>query len=102
MCVQVTLTPYATSRNAIARCCGNPVVTEQNSCPRGERTCTFTVTQPLCIEVSIEFGADISTGDASVICGGVSEEGCECNSDNSETSVNDEYNIVRKNRFFNR
>ena len=66
MCVPVTVTPYATSRNAIARCCGNPVVTEQNSCPRGERTCTFTVTQPLCIEVSIEFGADISTGDASV------------------------------------
>lgn len=76
--VPVTVTPFANSKNAKARCCGNPVVKKQDSCPKGEKTCTFTVTQPLCIEVTIEFGADIETGEASVICGDVSKEGCNC------------------------
>lgn len=105
VCVPVTVTPFATSKNATARCCGNPVVTKQDSCPRGEKTCTFTVTQPLCIEVSIEFGADIDTGEASVICGDISKEGCDCDDTDTieEDVVMDDYNSVgRRNRFLNR
>lgn len=102
VCVPVTVTPFATSKNVTARCCGNPVVATQDSCPRGEKTCTFTVTQPLCIEISIEFGADIDTGVASVLCGNVSEEGCNCDDTDEPTNdiVVDEYNNAgRRNRF---
>lgn len=105
VCVPVTITPFATSKAATARCCGNPVVSKQASCPRGEKTCSFTVTQPLCIEISIEFGADIDTGTASVVCGDISEEGCNCD-DTAETTRNaatDEYaSTGRRNRFLNR
>lgn len=105
VCVPVTVTPFATSKNATARCCGDPVVKKQDSCPKGEKMCTFTVTQPLCIEVSIEFGADIDTGDASVICGDVSKEGCDCDDTDpvTEDVVMDEYSSLgRRNRFLNR
>ena len=101
VCVPVTVTPFATSKNATARCCGEPVVAKQNGCPKGEKACTFTVTQPLCIEISIEFGADIDTGTASVICGDVSKTGCDCNGVEDAT-VTDEYNMARRTRFLNR
>ena len=78
VCVPVTVTPFAESKGATARCCGKTVVTKQEKCPTGSKSCMFTITQPLCIEVTIEFGADIDTGEASVICGDVSESGCKC------------------------
>lgn len=105
ICVPVTVTPFAMSKNATARCCGEPVVTKQDACPRGEKSCKFTVTQPLCIEIAIEFGADIDTGMASVICGDVSEEGCDCDDteEPEEDDVADEYiNAGRRSRFLNR
>ena len=105
VCVPVTVTPFATSRAANAHCCGNPIITKQNSCPRGEKTCTFTVTQPLCIEIAIEFGADIDTGEASVICGDVSDEGCNCDitAETTKAIITDKYNSIgRKNRFLNK
>lgn len=110
VCVPVTVTPFATSKSATARCCGSTVVAKQDSCPLGEKTCTFTVTQPLCIEIAIEFGADIDTGEASVICGDVSEEGCSCgdtastvsNTTTSIAATNEYISTARKNRFLNR
>lgn len=104
VCVPVTVTPFANSKNATARCCGNPVVTKQDACPKGEKACTFTVTQPLCIEISIEFGADIDTGTASVVCGEVSETGCDCSNggDGTMERMSMDDTMGRRTRFMNR
>ncbi len=98
VCVPVTVTPFATAQNAIARCCGNPIVSRQGSCSGGEKSCTFTVTQGLCIQLTLEFGADINTGTASVLCGDVSTVGCDC-SDMAKESHLDEGRTVKRNRF---
>lgn len=100
VCVPVTVTPFATSKSATARCCGRTVVTKQDKCPTGKKSCTFTITQPLCIEISLEFGADIDTGEASVMCGDISETGCSC--DDPSKSANrvetEVYNNVNRRR----
>ena len=70
--------PFAVSENAIARCCGNPIVTQDTTCPLGKKYCMFTITQPLCIEIPISFGADVETGAATVQCGGITETACDC------------------------
>lgn len=81
VCVPVTVTPFATPGEATVRCCNRPVVRPGAMCPNGERTCTFTVSQQLCIEVPISFGADVKTGPATVQCGEVTETPCDCSSD---------------------
>jgi hypothetical protein len=53
-------------------------------CNGNQTSCSFTVTQSLCIEIPIAFGADIQTGNASVECGDVSETGCDCVEDDTE------------------
>lgn len=53
--------------------------------------------QPLCIEITLAFGADIDTGDASVVCGDVSEEGCNCGETAQTTAEETENNsFIRK------
>ena len=98
VCVPVTVTPFATSKTAMARCCGNPVVKKQDKCPMGSKSCTFTITQPLCIEISVEFGADIDTGDVTVVCGEVSESGCSC--DTSEEVASIKRTQISKKKYF--
>ena len=78
VCVPVTVTPFANAGKAKATCCGKPVVSNQGSCSGTRRSYTFTVTQTLCIEIPISFGAVVETGTATVQCGEVSEEGCDC------------------------
>lgn len=99
VCVPVTVTPFAKSEGANARCCGNPVVTMQDKCPGTKKSCTFTVTQPLCIEITLAFGADIDTGDASVVCGDVSEEGCNCGETAQATAEETANNSFIRKRF---
>lgn len=78
VCVPVKVTPYAKSGMAKATCCGSPIVKSGVQCSGNQTSCTFTVTQNLCIEVPISFGAEIETGTASVQCGEVSNEECDC------------------------
>lgn len=78
VCVPVTVTPFATPGEATVTCCGQPVVVSRNACPGTDTSCTFTVTQELCIQIPISFGADVRTGTAKVQCGAVSETPCEC------------------------
>lgn len=77
VCVPVHVTPYATPGKATAVCCSKPTVTQGDMCTGGETSCSFTITQELCISVPIAFGADIETGDAVVECGTLSEDSCE-------------------------
>lgn len=78
VCVPVTVTPFAEPGDATVSCCGNPVVRTEDRCPGTRTSCTFTVTQTLCIRIPITFGADVETGPATVQCGEVSEIPCSC------------------------
>ncbi|MGI6732498.1 MAG: hypothetical protein ACOX5F_11515 [Anaerovoracaceae bacterium] len=82
ICVPVTVTPFVRELPTTTFCCGDPVVTPgATTCP-GEvnGSCTFTITQDICVRVPIEFGANTTVGDTFVTCGAVSDlnicEGC--------------------------
>jgi hypothetical protein len=83
VCVPVHVKPYATPGSAKVICCSTPSVstTRESICTGNQTACSFTVTQDLCIEIPIAFGAEIETGSALVECGGVSETGCDCIAD---------------------
>ncbi|MDY5649189.1 MAG: hypothetical protein SPF84_10565 [Lachnospiraceae bacterium] len=87
VCVPVRVTPVATPGDAKARCCGSPEVRTETGCSGGSPSCMFTIKQKLCIEIPISFGAVIETGQATVQCGGVSEEGCDCEAASEEAET---------------
>lgn len=101
VCVPVTVTPYATPGIAEASCCGEPVINTGSRCPGTQTSCSFTITQNLCIKIPISFGAAIETGSASVQCGTVSEEECDC-SDSTTAPEIENNNDLRERHFFNR
>lgn len=76
VCVPVTVTPIATPGTTRTICCDEPVVTPGQTCPTTTRHCYFTVSQRVCIEVPITFGASASVGTASIECDTPSGEGC--------------------------
>jgi hypothetical protein len=86
VCVPVYVKPYATPGEAKAFCCSTPAVSNsrESICNGNQTSCSFTVTQDLCIEIPIAFGAEIETGSASVECGGVSETGCDCKEEGTD------------------
>lgn len=83
VCVPVTVKPFAIPGMATVTCCKRPVVRPGAMCPTGLPSCTFTVTQELCIEIPISFGADVRTGTATVQCGDVTETPCDCDTDDT-------------------
>lgn len=85
VCVPVKVTPFAKPAEAKAICCGEPIITAGTSCSGNQTSCSFTITQNLCIEIPISFGAVIETGTAVVQCGTVSETECDCSNPASET-----------------
>ena len=82
VCVPVTVAPYASVGTPVTTCFGDPFVTSETpSCAsRKNGTCTFTITQFICIEIPVYFGANASSRDAYVTClGATSEDICtEC------------------------
>lgn len=78
ICVPVKITPHATPGEATVTCCGKPVVMNGNHCKGDQSYCMFTVTQALCIEIPIAFGALVETGIAVVECGMAGTEPCDC------------------------
>lgn len=87
VCVPVRVTPFAEPGTAKAVCCGEPVVRPGGQCSGNQTSCSFTITQSLCVEIPISFGAEIETGTAVVQCGDVSEKECDCSNDTPEPSV---------------
>lgn len=105
VCVPVKVTPFANPGMATATCCGEPSVVVGGQCQGNRTSCDFTITQTLCIEIPISFGAVIETGKAVVQCGDVTKEPCDCseevvrnttanNTDNAE--MNDRRFLYRK------
>jgi hypothetical protein len=76
ICAPVEVRPFAIAGEARTSCCEQPVIKPgRDVCP-GEinGACYFTISQTICVEVPVEFGAETIVGDASVECLGASEE----------------------------
>jgi hypothetical protein len=88
VCVPVSVTPFAKTGATSTNCCGDPVVTEGDTPCSGVKNgvCNFTISQTICIEVPVEFGATATVGDTYVDClGSSSEDICKnCNSEEGE------------------
>lgn len=97
VCVPVTVKPFANPGMATVVCCGNPEINMRDACPGSKTECKFTVTQRLCIEIPIAFGAVVKTGEAVVECGDVTREPCKCfreETEEEQTAVpNAMYNV---------
>lgn len=76
VCVPITVKPFATVGTPVTKCCGEPHVTPgRNTCDgtkNGE--CFFTITQEICVEIPVHFGANATHGDIFVNCLGASED----------------------------
>ena len=94
VCVPVTVTPFARPGSARTICCGKPKISTETSC-------SFTVSQELCIELPITFGAHVETGSISVQCDGVSNGSCSCSDEEIELSSKMPL-TQRERRFFSR
>lgn len=70
VCVPITVKPYATPETPRTRCCGEPYVTLGRSTCDGTKNgeCVLTVTQEICIEIPVRFGANATPGDVYVNC----------------------------------
>lgn len=79
VCVPVTVTPTAVTGTTRTMCCGDPIVTPGAiQCPSSARTCHFTISQQVCIEVPVTFGAVADVGKPHITCESTSSEGCSC------------------------
>ena len=78
VCVPMTVTPFAVVGAIDVTCCGAATVSDTPCPDSGSTNCTFYVSQNLCVEVPVSFGAVGDPGTAIVSCGGVNQEGCDC------------------------
>lgn len=74
ICVPVTVTPFANAGATLTKCCGDPVVIPGREACGGLKngTCSFTISQEICVAVPVDFGATATVGDTYVACNGVS------------------------------
>jgi len=86
VCAPVTVTPFVNRLPTTTFCCGDPVITPgATTCPGEENgSCTFTITQDICVRVPVEFGATPVVGNPFVQCGeATSEDVCtDCGENN--------------------
>lgn len=75
-CVPVTVTPFAKSGVTKTKCCGDPVVMPGKETCSGMKngSCHFTISQDICVEVPVVFGAVSEVGDTFVNCIRASEK----------------------------
>ncbi|NLH00611.1 MAG: hypothetical protein GX488_01705, partial [Clostridiales bacterium] len=77
--VPVTVRPKAITGAVNTFCCGEPTIKPcppKIICDTKQGTCSFILTQLICIEVAIEFSAEAFAGCPFVQCGEVSEDMC--------------------------
>jgi len=74
VCVPVSVKPFANIGIIKTLCCGEAIISPgTNICggiPNGE--CKFTISQKICVEVPVDFGAETTTGETHVLCEAVS------------------------------
>ena len=76
--VPIKVTPFAVPGEAKVTCCGRPEVVSGNECEEEQGHCSFVVTQALCIEIPISFGAKVETGCTVIECGMAGTDKCDC------------------------
>ena len=90
--VPVTVEPFVSEGEATTFCCGDPtVIREPARCDCiDDNTCTFVITQNLCVKVPVTFGANASVGRAIVQCGeATGEDVCTgCGTGNKSSMAN--------------
>lgn len=71
VCAPVTVTPFVNELPTTTFCCGAPIITPGPAECSGVRngSCTFTITQDICVRVPVEIGATPDVGDPFVQCG---------------------------------
>lgn len=90
VCVPVLVTPFAHAGTPITKCCGEPVVTAGDKPCSGKKnaSCAFTISQTICVEVPVNFGATATVGDTFVDCLGASADNicrnCQDDDDDGE------------------
>lgn len=89
--VPVTIKPFAHTGTTRIRCCGHPVVVSGETPCSGKKngSCTFTISQTICVEIPVEFGAATTVGDTFVDCLNASAydicHECKCEEDIEES-----------------
>lgn len=76
VCVPVTVTPFANAGTTVTKCCSKPTVTAGTATCNGVKNgqCVFTISQDICVEVPVAFGAVATVGDTYVACNGASSD----------------------------
>jgi hypothetical protein len=71
VCVQalVTITPVVNVGEIQTRCVGGPVIGACPGTPSPTNSCTFTVSQNVCVEVPLDFSAGATAEPTGIICG---------------------------------
>ena len=75
ICVPVTIEPFAKTGQTKTKCCGNATVVSGTQPCNGVKngTCSFTISQNICVAVPVEFGANAVVGETYVECKGASD-----------------------------
>lgn len=75
--VPVAVKPFSVAGPTNTLCCSDPVVTNVRCTGTKDRICYFTITQEICVEVPIHFGAEAHVGEPGVDCLETSLEECD-------------------------
>lgn len=88
VCVPVTVMPFAHTGDTITKCCGDAKAVPGDKACSGKKNgvCTFTISQTICVEVPVVFGANADVGDIFVDCLGASADDICANCRNEEVS----------------
>jgi hypothetical protein len=72
VCLPISVKPFANVGTVTVRCCGPARVTPGTDICEGipNGSCDFKITQRLCVEVPVEFGAEVTPGEPHVACTG--------------------------------
>lgn len=91
VCVPITVTPFMNKGTPTLYCCGDPIITPGAVTCNGviNGSCTFTISQNICVEVPVEFGANTCVGDLFVQCGEATNENvcADCDRANNITTA---------------
>ncbi|MGL5972911.1 MAG: hypothetical protein ACRCZK_04290 [Oscillospiraceae bacterium] len=76
VCVPVTVNPFAKTGITSTKCCGNAIVQQGVATCGGVKngSCTFTISQDVCVAIPVEFGATATVGDTFVNCNSASAD----------------------------
>jgi hypothetical protein len=89
VCLPISVKPFANVGKIVVKCCGKAIIVPGTNICKGtpDGNCDFTITQKICVEVPVEFGADVTPGDVHVACDGNNCENCEDSKQNPGSPV---------------